>query len=557
MPEGSDGHRLLEEAEAALLSGDFDRGAALVQQAVHEHRLPEAMLLLGAVHLMDERYDDARLAWEQCFRASREAGSPRVAAMAAAQLADVHASMLGHPSAANGWIERGRRELEAVGPCVEWGYLELAVLACDRLDADELLAAPERALALARAEDDADLEARALCDQGLALVSKGQLREGFARLDAALAAISAGEVSPIHVGLCFCSMLTACDRTGDVRRAEEWTSLVHAVYKPMAPRPVVMFTHCRVAYGSVLSTSGRWEEAEQQLLDALGPDDAPVQSHRNTAIAHLAQLRLDQGRVEEAAQLLVPFEDFVTSCAPLARVHLSRGELDLAVAVLQRGIGELVGDDLRRAPLLASLVSVELARDDLDAARAAATLLQDLAHRSPVPTIRVAAARSEARLLDALGDHDAAIAALREASGLLDPDERLPVLAEVRLELAEQLAARGDQPAAIAEARAALVCFEHLGATPGRDRSAALLRSLGDTGRTRPQRGQDLDDLLTAREQEVLALLAEGLSNGEIAERLYLSKKTVEHHVGRVLSKLGVRSRAEAAALAVRLANAP
>jgi DNA-binding NarL/FixJ family response regulator len=59
---------------------------------------------------------------------------------------------------------------------------------------------------------------------------------------------------------------------------------------------------------------------------------------------------------------------------------------------------------------------------------------------------------------------------------------------------------------------------------------------------------------LSVREQEVLDLVRQGLSNAEIASRLFISPKTAEHHVSRILTKLGVRSRGEAAAMAVRLA---
>ena len=103
-------------------------------------------------------------------------------------------------------------------------------------------------------------------------------------------------------------------------------------------------------------------------------------------------------------------------------------------------------------------------------------------------------------------------------------------------------------PAAIETARHARNELEALGASREADAAAALMRSLGARGRAGPR---SLGSL-SRRETEVLRLLGEGLSNREIAERLFISPKTAEHHVSRIYGKLGLKSRAEAAAYAVR-----
>ncbi|HET8757569.1 MAG TPA: helix-turn-helix transcriptional regulator, partial [Solirubrobacteraceae bacterium] len=149
-------------------------------------------------------------------------------------------------------------------------------------------------------------------------------------------------------------------------------------------------------------------------------------------------------------------------------------------------------------------------------------------------------------VLAAAGEPDASVAALERA---LAAFARLGLpwdAARTHLLLAR--AAR-DRETAVAESRAALDAFERLGAARAADAAAAFLRELGVTA---ARRGPRHAGVLTRREQEVLALLAEGLSNRELAERLFLTRKTVEHHVRSVLRKLGLRSRAEAAAYAVR-----
>jgi DNA-binding CsgD family transcriptional regulator len=210
---------------------------------------------------------------------------------------------------------------------------------------------------------------------------------------------------------------------------------------------------------------------------------------------------------------------------------------------------------LRECVLVSLLVQIQLERDDVDAAAAAAARLSAEASVSDTPVLDAMASLATGRIAAAQTDYDAAMEAFVAARASLAPDER-PVLAgTICYEVARVLAAQGEVAAAVVEARAALAIFDRIGAVVDADRTAALLRNLGARTPARARVTREQADTLTPREREVLDLLRQGLTNAEIGNRLFISTKTAEHHVGRVLTKLGVRSRAEAAAAAVQLGS--
>ncbi|CAB4712267.1 unannotated protein [freshwater metagenome] len=134
--------------------------------------------------------------------------------------------------------------------------------------------------------------------------------------------------------------------------------------------------------------------------------------------------------------------------------------------------------------------------------------------------------------------------AWREAVVLYDDYGHVHETARVRATLAAVLRASGDAAGAREQADRARESARRLGAQPLLDE----LRALGSS----PVRAEGAPDTLTARETEILALVAEGRSNGEIGKLLFISAKTVSVHVSNILGKLGAGGRTEAAAIARR-----
>ena len=297
---------------------------------------------------------------------------------------------------------------------------------------------------------------------------------------------------------------------------------------------------------------GAGTEAETELLEAAHHFDRGLSSRREEAIIRLADLRIRQGRVEETAQLLDGLEQHPDAVRTLADLHLARGDTAIARDLLERvtqaadDTVPAVGESTMVGPLLALLVDVYLEEGNLDDAERVARRLGRIAGTQRGPYLRAAAALAKGRVCIATGNGDAR-ACLHEALEGFARAQLPMELARTHLEMARALSERSPE-VAIAEAKAALEAFERLEAARHADAAGALLRSLGAPVRTGPKGV----GALTRREAEVLQLIGAGLSNPEIGDRLYITRKTVEHHVGNILSKLGVRNRVEAAAFATR-----
>ncbi len=367
------------------------------------------------------------------------------------------------------------------------------------------------------------------------------------RFDAAMAASAAGEPRDLRtLGDLYCTLMLAAECTLEADRFEQWNRRLFG-YMKRYQHPDV-FTFCGTCCAQVLAAGGEFEQGEKWLTDTLATLQSSGQRARCVHPAtRLAALRIEQGRREEAEELLRGYEDLPEATQPMVALHLARGQTALAAARLHRRLNELGRDTLLAAPLLSQLVDVQIAQGDLAGANDTAQALLGVAERS-------GRERFVATAELALGSVAAARGDAAEAAGHLDPAIELftryhmPLLAaRAHLALATAVAS-GDEDRAVAEARQALEAFERIGARREADAAAGFLRGLGVGGRTGPK----LVGELSNREVEVLRLLGYGLTNAEIAARLFISTKTVATHVGNIFAKLHVRNRAEAATFAQR-----
>ena len=539
----------LARGRAALEQGEWQAARSAFEAALDESPSAEAEDGLGRALWWLKDTDGAIAHIERAYAAHREHGDDRAAAADALWLAREFAAAYGNDAVSSGWIARAEGLLREAGDVPEVGWLALS-RAERTSDPEEMRRNADVALGIARSLRDTELEAAALIRSGYADVGQGSVESGMTKIDEALAAATSGEVKGLAtIGDVICVGIAACELAADWKRIEQWGQAVEGWITSHDHVAVLGF--CYACCAEMFIASGQWEMADGMLAEGLSAMQAAnLQARCVHPSAKLAELRIAQGRLEEARQLLAGYEELPESTHALASLYLATGETAMAAAILHRRLNAIGDDNVLAAPFLALLVDVQLAQGDEIGAEGTTSRLEGVAERSSLPRLEAMARYARGRVLAAPGDPRAAEVLGSAISAFASQGMPLDA-ARARFELSQTLDT-SEPDVATEEARTALAEFERLGAPREADAAAAFLRERGVAGRTGPK----ALELLSRREREVLALLGQGLTNAEIAARLFISTKTAGNHVSNVLSKLNLRSRTEAAAYAVRFDGA-
>lgn len=468
------------------------------------------------------------------------AGDARGAGYNAWMLATEY-GFIGKEALAAGWLTKARRHLADQPECVEQGFLVFAEaeLAAEAGDHDEAQRLARHMADLGSRCESPDVVAMARMLEGRLLVTTGDTATGLARLDEAMCDVMAGALSDLVTGWLYCLAVPICFELSDLRRATAWNEAAMA-WCATLPAGTPFHGLCRVHHVELLGLGGAWERAGTEAARACRELMDYHANMAGEAFYVAGELRRRMGDLSGAEEAFLTAHELGRDPQPgLALLRLAQGRAQAAATAL---VSCLAGGDwglLGRARLLAALAEVSVAVGDLQAGHDAAQDLEAMALESGARLLEALALEARGAVAVADGDVADALARLRRARTLWLELELPYEAAQARLLLATACRAIGDNDTAELELRAARSTFERLGSTAGLRRADELLGP-----------GRDVPAGLTPRQLEVLRLVAAGKSNRDIAADLVISVNTVSRHLDNIYAKLGVSTRAAAAAFA-------
>ena len=485
----------------------------------------------AAAYLIGEEREALEL-WSHLHRECANCGLADDAARWAFWIGLFHL-LSGRASQAGGWCARARRLLPpggSEGAAAGYGEVIEGLMGADGAPPIQRFNA---AIDLAERFDDQDLLAIGLLSRGQALIRRDAVAEGVKLLDEAMVTVTAGQVAPVLAGVVYCAVILTCQGVFDLGRAIQWTRELDA-WCAAQPDLVPYRGQCLVHRSELLVMEGDWAAAEREAdkaLDHLGTISEVVVGRACYQRGEIHRLR---GAFEPAAELYreADLRGFLPQPGA-ALMQLAQGRKSAAAEALQAALEASRGAE-RRLILLGPLVETLVAAARLGAARAHAEELTERAAHIGAPLLEATALDATGRLLLAERKPRAARGILREALVIW---QRLACpyhAARTRIMLGEALLTLGESAAARDDFAAAREVFMRLGAEPDAALAVARLAKGRDTGG------------LTAREVEVLARVAAGGTNRQIATALAISEHTVARHLSNIFDKTGTCNRTEA-----------
>ena len=541
----------------ALARGAWAEAREAFERALGDRELPEALEGLGNaawwLDLSDLVFDSR----ERAYRLYLGRGDRAQAARVAVWLAWDYWAFRGESAVANGWLQRARRLLDGLPPCSERAWLEVregSLCLLEEGDPVRALALAAEGIRIAREAGNIDLEMLGRAVQGLALVASGAVSEGMSNLDEVNAAVIAGELTDrVAIGLAGCYLIAACERVRDYDRAAQWCKRLKEFCAKWGLRP--LFAVCRTQYASICLWRGSWLEAERELCAARDELAASRPAMTGDALVRLAELRRRQGRLAEAAALVDQVPPNGAGLLERAELAFDCGDYRAAAERAEQYLRHVpTSNRTDRASGLEILVRALSGLEDWEHAKSALAELSSIA--ALVATLPLRAAASFASGYVAMGEAkaDAARKCFEDAVDLYLRSGAPFEVGRTRIELARALGKVGRIDAAVEEARRAKTLLSELKAELESARAQSVLDTLATLQGTdrAAMSPKNKTGELTRREIEVLRLVAEGLNNRTIAERLFVSDHTVHRHLTNILNKLDVSTRAAAVAQAAR-----
>jgi len=502
---------------------------------------PDDLELLATAAYMLGRDDEWVATHERVHRVHLESERLDQAARSAIWIGFSFA-LRGEVGPASGWFGRAQRLVESVaGDCVERGFLLIpqALALIEAHDWDPAATAAAEATAIAEHFGSRDLFALAVLTQGQALTLGQRVGEGLPLLDEAMVVVTTEDLSPVIAGVVYCALILTCQEIFEVQRAREWTFALDRWWRQQ-PDLIAFTGRCLVHRAEILQLGGSWPDALEEARRAARRFGETNNRAAGLALYREAELLRVQGELEAAENGYRAASGAGWDAQPgLAQLRLAQGAADAAAAAIRRAAEEASASS-RRAQLLPAYVEIMLAVGDTDAAANACAELEELASQYDSAMLHAVAAYERGTVDLAQDDPRAALDSLRRAlagwQALAAPYE----VARTRVATARACRLLDDNDAWTLELEAAWASFRRLGATADAAVTERLLA------------GEDEPDPhgLSARELEVLRLLAAGKTNRDIAAELVISEHTVARHVQNIFAKLRLSSRAAATAFA-------